>query len=84
MGKENDIIEDLTLIKNVEDIEFKNVYASTRSSAALTINGDLYVFGENKNFNSGFNEEIIDFPVLIKYVKKIIFDDLDFFDTYIF
>ena len=82
MGKENDIIEDLTLIKNVEDIEFKNVYASTYSSAALTINGDLYVFGENKNFNLGCNEEIIEFPVLIKNEKKIIFDDLALCDTH--
>ena len=82
MGNENDIIEDLTLIKNVEDIEFKNVFASTHSSAALTINGDLYVFGENKNFNLGFNEEIIEYPVLIKNEKKIIFDDLALCDTH--
>ncbi len=42
----------------------------------------MYVFGENKNFNSGFNEEIIEFPVLIKNEKKIIFDDLDLCDTH--
>ena len=82
MGKENETIEDLTLIKNVEDIEFKNIYASTNSSAALTLNGELYIFGENKNFNLGSNEEIIEFPILIKNDKKIIFDDLALCDTH--
>ena len=86
VGNDIDNVQKLTPCFGVNQFEFKKIFARNSNSAAITINGDLYVFGENTVFcfnNNNQNKKHIEYPTLVKFDKNIICDEVALSSTHI-
>ena len=62
-----EIISCLTMCDNTKNLSFKKIYTRNSQSAAITIEGDLYIWG-NTNYNN--NGESYNSPTLILFDEK--------------
>ena len=61
----DDSIDNLTICGNTENISFKKIYTRNNQSAAITIDGDLYIWGKIRYNNK--TEEIYNYPTLVLF-----------------
>ena len=61
----NEIIDELTICGNTGSISFKKIYTRNNQSAAITIDGDLYIWGKIRYNNN--TEEIYNYPTLVLF-----------------
>ena len=59
----DDTIHSLTICGNTENISFKKIYTRNNQSAAITIDGELYIWGKIRYNNN--TEEIYNYPTLV-------------------
>ena len=85
VGNDLDNVKIITPCSGVNHFEFKKIFTRNSGSAAITINGDLYVFGENTYFcfGSAQNKQNLDYPTLVKFDKDIICDEVALCSTHI-
>ena len=58
-------IKFLTLCGNTGNLSFKKIYARNNQSAAITIDGDLYIWGKIRYSNN--SEQIYNYPTLVLF-----------------
>ena len=85
VGNDIDNVVKITPCSGVNQFEFKKIFARNSNSAAITINGNLYVFGENTYFcfNNNQNKKNIEYPTLVKFDKDVICDEVALCSTHI-
>ena len=86
VGNDIDNVQKITPCSGVNQLEFKKIFARNSNSAAITINGDLYVFGENTYFcfnNNNQNKKNIEYPTLVKFDKDVICDEVALCSTHV-
>ena len=64
-GQNDDAIHSLTICGNTGNISFKKIYTRNNQSAAITIDGDLYIWGKIRYNNN--TEEIYNYPTLVLF-----------------
>ncbi len=72
-----DTTHSLQKVKNVENLEFKTISSRNDNSAAITKNGELYVFGINEKGCLGLGNTISQYSAKrVKALKNYICDDV--------
>ena len=67
-------VKNLTQCEKTADISFKKIYTRNNQSAAISVNGDLYTWGQNKFYNTGHISDIVESPTLLN-IENIINKD---------